>query len=340
MAYRRISLLFTFFAALSVHAAELGDPRISSYKGQALVADIELSGLDDPAAPVQVRVANPDVYRGASINVPPILAALNLSVVRQGTKQFVHVTSNRPVDTDMLHLFLELGQGSARDVRLATLWLTADPHPAPSPVAVVPVAAPVVTPIAAPVTIVAAPAPAPKPEPLHLAAISTALPPSLKPAPQATCSKASAANSACAVLDKKNVALQAKLVGLEGQIKILQAALTPAKAAVAPVEAHAASIIAPIATIKPPPAPVAVMVVPKKSRPPVAKPSATPWLWIGVAAALGLAALGAIVFLLLRRRKARAVVPALPKGPGIMAGVKNRLKARKAAPVIEPAMES
>jgi hypothetical protein len=356
MAYRRIFLLFIFLAALSAHAAELGDPRISSYKGQALVADIELSGLDDPAAPVQVRVANPDVYRGASINVPPILSALNLSVVRQGGKQFVHVTTSRPVDTDMLHLFLELGQGNQRDVRLATLWTAADPHPAPPPVAVVvpppapppapaPVPVPVTTPIAAPVTVVAASVPVskPVPAPLHLAAVSTALPASLKPAPQATCSKASAASNACAVLDTKNVALQAKLVGLEDKIKLLQAALAPAKVAAATVapaaEAHAASIIPPIAKIKPPPEPVPVLVMPKKAKPPAAKPSATPWLWIAVAAAIGLMALGSIVFLLLRRRKAKAVVPSAPKGPGIMAGVKNRLKARKASPV-EPALES
>ena len=134
MAYRRtIPLLAAFLLACHAGAAELGEPRISSYKGQALVADIELSGLDDPAAPVQVRVANPDVYRGASIGVPPVLSALTLAVVRQGGKQFVHVTSNRPVDTDMLHLFLELGQGNQRDVRLATLWLQADPRPAPAP---------------------------------------------------------------------------------------------------------------------------------------------------------------------------------------------------------------
>lgn len=340
MAYRRILPLFIFSLLIvaTAGAAELGEPRVSSYRGQVLVADIELSGLDDPAAPVQVRVANPDVYRGASISVPPLLSALSLSVVRQGGRQFVHVTSNRPVETDMLHLFLELGQGGGRDVRLATLWLTADPRP-PAP-------APPVAPVAAPAPVaVAAVAPAPVPVPAHsvmpLTEVSTALPPSVKRAPSATC-KASAVDNTCAVLDTKNVALRAKLVGLEDKIKLLEATLAPAKGAVA-ATLEAAAVVAPPAAVKAPPEPVAVLVKPKKHKPaaPAPKASSTPWLWIGVAAAVGLAAIGAIVFLLLRRRgKKLPTAPAAPKPPGLMAAVKARLARKKAAPAVEPVTEA
>jgi hypothetical protein len=336
MAYRRISLLL--IAALlagAAGAAELGEPLVSSYRGQALVADIELSSLDDPAAAVQVRVANPDIYRGASMTVPPVLSALTLSVVKRDGKQFVHVTSNRPVDTEMLLLFLELGQGGQRDVRLATLFLTADPRPAPPPPPPVAVVAP--PPVAVP-TPAPAPAPvlAPVPLPLHLAPVSTVLPAALRPA--AIC-KPSASNSACAILDKKNVALQAKLAGLEDKIKQLQATM------VVPEAVHAAApapVVPPIAAIKPPPAPVAVLVTPKKPKPVAHPPSSTPWVWIAVAAAVALAALGAIVFLLLRRRRGKAepAAPGGPKPPGFMDGVRNRLmpgKTAKAEPVLEEA---
>jgi len=342
MAYRRIFLLFiAALCAGGAGAAELGEPRVSSYRGQALAADIELTSLDDPAAAVQVRVASPDVYRGASITVPPVLSALTLSVVKKDGRQFVHVASNRPVDTEMLLLFLELGQGGQKDVRLATLFLTADPRPAPPPpVAVVvppPVAAPapVSVPVPAPVP-ARAPVVAPAPLPLHLAPVSTVLPASLRPS--GIC-KPSSSNSACAILDKKNVALQAKLAGLEDKIRQLQATM------VVPEAVHAAApapIVPPIAAIKPPPAPVAVLVTPKKPRPAVHPPSATPWLWIAVAAAVALAAIGAIVFLLLRRRRGRAepAAPGGPKPPGFMDGVRNRLmpgKAPKAEPVLEEA---
>jgi len=353
MAYRRFTplLLSSLLIAATAGAAELGEPRISSYKGQPLVADIELSGLDDPAAAVQVRVANPDVYRGASMTVPPLLSALSLNVVRQGGKQFVHVTSNRPVDTDMLLLFLELGQGGQRDVRLATLWLTADPRPpAPAPVsgpapAPATLAASAATAAAvAPASVVTAgPAPAPvaaRPAPLHLADVSTALPPSVRSRPAATC-KVAAADNTCAVLDTKNVALQAKLVGLEDTIKKLQAALAPAHAASASVPASvSAPLVAPPAAVKPPPEPVAVLVKPKKPRPAAPAPSPTPWLWIGVAATVALAALGAIVFLLLRRRGKELPSPPAAPGPGFMAGIRQRFARNKAAPAAPPAMEA
>ena len=361
MAYRRfISLLvLSLLAAGGIRAAELGEPRIASYRGQALVADIELSGLDDPAAALQVRVANADVYRGASMSVPPALSSLQLSVVKQGGKQFVHVTSSKPVDTDMLLLFLELGQGASRDVRLATLFLAPDPHPAPPPPPVA-LLVPVVAPTPPPPVMVVQPAPrvelpvhavAVVAAPLHFAAVNTALPASVRPAPVASC-KASSTNQACVVLDTKNVALQAKLTGLENKIKLLEASLAPVAAAapvVKPAEAHASatepkatepkatapapSIIPPLAKITPPPKPVVVKL--KKHKPAEAPPhSTTPWLWIGLAALVGLAAIGAIVFLLLRRRAGRmAAAPSGPKPPGIMAGVRNRLMPAKAAPV-------
>ena len=335
MAYRRILFLLLFSAFARAGAVELGDARVSSYKGQPLVADIELSSLDAAAGAVQVRVANPDVYRGASIGVPPVLSALTLSVVQKGGKQFVHVTSSRPVDTDMLHLFLELGQGGGRDVRLASLALAADPHPAPppppAPVAVItPVIAPAVLPTTLPVPLPATQVAAPAP--LHLAAVNTALPASVRAPASASC-KASSPNNACVVLDKKNVALQAKLAGLENQVKLLEAAMAPAKAEEPPPPAPVVPAIAPV---KPAPAPVPVLVTPKKPRPAPPPPSATPWLWIGVAAVVALAALGAIVFLLLRRRKA---APAASTGPGFMSSIKTRLKRNK-APAAEPALET
>lgn len=155
MLRRSRSLLFTLVltgAALGqVHAAELGDARVSSHIGQQLVADIELAMIDDPAAQVAVRVASPEVYRGAGIALPPVLPSLNLTVMRRDGRQFLHVTSLRPVDADHLHLYLELTDKGQRAVRLATLWLTPDPNPAPP--------APLASPV--PVTLPASAAPVP-----------------------------------------------------------------------------------------------------------------------------------------------------------------------------------
>ena len=126
-----LSTLLLVAAFGTVHAAELGEARVSSHIGQPLVADIELTMIDDPSAAVSVRIANPEVYNGAGFAMPPVLASVNLSVMRRDGRQFLHVTSLRPVDSEHLHLYLELQDKGQRSVRLATLWLTPDPHPAP-----------------------------------------------------------------------------------------------------------------------------------------------------------------------------------------------------------------
>jgi hypothetical protein len=242
------SLALAAFA--SVHAAELGDPRVSSHIGQPLVADVELTLLDDPSTPVQVRVASPEVYNGAGIAMPPVLASLNLSVMRRDGRQFLHVTSLRPVDADHVHLYLELVDKGQRGVRLATLWLTPDPTP---------VAALVASPAPAPAR-VAAPAPAPLSEAALLAQVeraraaraAAAVEPAAAPAaprvpvkrphpapvakapvlpvaqPDAhppACARPAAEAQACAALGAKNDELRARLGQVEDRMKKLQGAL-------------------------------------------------------------------------------------------------------------------
>ncbi|MCS0583888.1 hypothetical protein NX784_20025 [Massilia pinisoli] len=252
---RLILCSLSLAAFVSAHAAELGDPRVSSHIGQPLVADVELTLLDDPATPVQVRVASPEVYNGAGIAVPPVLASLNLSVMRRDGRQFLHVTSLRPVDADHVHLYLELVDKGQRAVRLATLWLTPDPTPAPPPApapAPARVAAP--APLSAPVpdavllaqveraraaraaaaataavegaAVPAAPRPPvrrPHPAP---AAKAPALPVAQPDAHPATCARPAAEAQACAALGAKNDELRARLGQVEDRMKKLQVALT------------------------------------------------------------------------------------------------------------------
>jgi len=246
-------------ALVPVHAAELGDPRVASHIGQPLVADVELTLLEDPATPVQVRVASPEVYNGAGIAVPPVLASLNLSVMRRDGRQFLHVTSIRSVDADHIHLYLELVDRGQRAVRLATLWLTPDPNPAPPPAAV-PAPSPARVPASAPASVpdavllaqverarlvravpVSVPVPAPPAGP-------KAVPPRPRPAPVAkapvlpvpapdvhpqACARPVGEAQACAALGAKNDELRARLSQVEDRMKKLQATLgAPVVAAV------------------------------------------------------------------------------------------------------------
>jgi hypothetical protein len=289
----RLFLFSLAFAALGfAHGAELGDPRVVSHIGQPLVADIELTMLDDAAAPVRVRVASPEVYNGAGIAVPPVLSTLRLSVMRRDGRQFLHVTSPRAVDADHVHLYLELVDKGQRAVRLATLWLTPDPNPAPAPAparepgpVVVPSAGPVPArvPVPASVTDAAllaqverARAAAP-PLPVHMHAHAPVRRPRRAPVTRApalpvahpdvqprACAIPAGEAQACAVLGAKNDELRARLGQVEDRMKKLQvslgapvAAQPPAapddKATVAPDAAAPAAVAA---TAAPPPKPV------------------------------------------------------------------------------------
>jgi hypothetical protein len=253
---RFLSTLAFVTAIGCAHAAELGEVRVSSHVGQPLVADIELALVDDPAAPVSVRLASPEVYNGAGIAMPPVLASVNLSVMKRDGRQFLHVTSLRPVEGEHLHLYLELADKGQRTVRLATLWLTPDPNPAPAPAAA-PVSVPVPVPAtaalhAAAVVAHAEPAPAPapapvpaRPQPRPAASKVHAAPKAAAPAPlpihaslpaaPAVCAQQAEQAKVCAALDGKNAALTAKIGKLEGKVQALQRTLgAPATSATAP----------------------------------------------------------------------------------------------------------
>jgi hypothetical protein len=361
----RLFLFSLAFAALgSAHGAELGDPRVVSHIGHPLVADIELTMLDDDASPVQVRVASPEVYNGAGIAVPPVLSTLHLSVMRRDGRQVLHVTSPRAVDADHVHLYLELVDKGQRAVRLATLWLTPDPNPAPAPApgpVVVPSAGPVPArvPVSASVTDAAllaqverARAAAP-PLPVHMHAHAPVRRP--RPAPVAkapalpvarpdvhprACAIPAGEAQACAVLGAKNDELRARLGQVEDRMKKLQVSLGAPVAAQPPAAPDAAAPVA-AAAVPPPPKPVKPAgprpirsikpIVPHKPPPP--PDDGLPWGWIG--AAIGVLALGgAGAAVVVRRRRAggAAAETSGAAAPALFDKLKARFASRTRAP--------
>lgn len=273
---------------LCAQAAELGDVVVKSHIGQPLVADIELTTLADPAQAVVVRIAHPDVFKGASISMHPVLANMTMSVMKRDGRQFLHITSTKAVESEYVHLFLELADGGRRNVRAATLFLTPDPSPAPPPPKPV-VAAPVAPPVT---SLPAAPAPVPAPIRRVLDKPVAACPVPPAPAPDSTCSS----------IAYKNGLLSAQIVELEEKVKQLELAMR-AKGMELPGEPPAAKAATPAAS----PAVVKAPIVPpppKRGAKKVAD-SGFPWLLVGAIVA-GLLATGAGVWFFLRRRKARA----------------------------------
>lgn len=309
-------------------AAELGDAAVSSYIGQPLAAEIELTGLAEPGAAVTVRNASMDVYKGANIAISPVLPTLSLSVVRRENRQFLRLSSTRAVDAGYLHLFLELSEGGRANVRGTTLWLNPDPAPKPPPAPVVarPVPAPVLTmPAIAPIPAAALPRAMPAP-PAPPAPVVRDSEPARKPVreitltgkPAAACIQTEEQAKACAATEYKNGLLSAQVVELEEKVRQLQRVIeasaastavasatgTPAHggsadaSAVASAAAAAASASAPRPAIPPPP--------PKPAKPLKHEGEGLPWLLIG--GGLGVLALlgGAGWFLMKRRNEAAA----------------------------------
>jgi len=126
----------------SLRAAELGEIKVNSHIGQQLSADIELVDLTAAdLADIQARLANPDVFKGANVAMPPALGGLYISIAKRDNKRFLHLTTLQPVNAEALHLFLELNSGGRQIIRAASLWLTPEPpgqraaNPAATPAA-------------------------------------------------------------------------------------------------------------------------------------------------------------------------------------------------------------
>ena len=283
----------------SAHAVELGEVVVRSHIGQPLVADIELTGFVADGSTVDARLAHPDVFQGANIGMHPVLSSARMSVMRRDGRQFLHITSIAPVQTQYVHLFLDLGEGGRRNVRAASLPLTPDPRPAPPPPPAVPVPAPVAA-AAVPTPL----APAPKPAAPVVKPVAAVVPAAACPKPRYTDEEI----RSCATRDYKNAMLSAQIVELEEKVKALQAALdVPAPAA--PAALPKANAIKP-AKAAPPPIRTAPR---KKAAPAPAKEGAFPWMWIGAALAALAAIAVATIVVLKRRSRVKVVAPERPK---------------------------
>lgn len=306
MACRLPLILTCALLAGAAQAAELGEPRVSSFLGQPLVADIELTMLEDAANPVQVRLAHPDVYRGANIGMPAVLSTLRMSVMRRDGRQFLHLTSLGKVESEHLHLYLELADGAQRSVRLATLWLSPDPNPAPPIPAKAAEPAPPVE--AAPKPAPARPKPAPiKPKPALVPpepARPARLTPEPAPAGGACAPQPRAQVDACVVLGAKNAMLRDQLGQLEDKVKLLQVAAGAA----------------PAASLQTPVTPQQQVHPLKKKKPEPPPEEGSSWLPVALGAGV-LALLAGLVFALRARRAAGRA-----EGPRV--GLGARVKAR------------
>jgi len=356
-----------------VGAAELGEPRISSYIGQPLALELELTALASPATPVQARLAHPDVYRGANIGMPAVLSTLAMRVSQRDGRQFLRVTSSAPVESSRLHLYLDLADGGTRDVRLVTLFIAPNPNP-PAPAVPLPVPAPVPVPAKAPAPVVAdlsaapvsAPAAAPKPitvkprppkppkapKPPHPvtpatpvvaekvapapepAAVTPTSTPVPKPLPVALPASASASAATCAPASSVDNATVCAALDVKNAQLREQIGTLEDKVRVLQVALGAS----PSAVVQDKVAPRAAP-RPSRKRPAPEPEASTPWGWIAGAVVAVLGVAGGTLFLLRRRKRAAPMIQPMPR-TSLMARLRQRFARKTKAPVpVEPQLD-
>lgn len=123
-------LLGWFVLVRPAQAVEFGDTTVSSFIGQPLVAEVELTALTpEESAALQVKQAGRDVYRGANIQFNPVLSGLRWVVQHRDKRQFLRLSTEKPINATYLNMFFELGLKTDYAVRALTVWIEPNPNP-------------------------------------------------------------------------------------------------------------------------------------------------------------------------------------------------------------------
>lgn len=100
-------------------AAGFGKINVGSALGQPLAAEIDLLNVSqDDVAGMQVRLASPDAFREANVEMSPDLASVKFSIEKRPNGQsYIKVTSTQPISEPALNLLVEVVWPSGRLLR-------------------------------------------------------------------------------------------------------------------------------------------------------------------------------------------------------------------------------
>ncbi|NDV13098.1 FimV/HubP family polar landmark protein [Crenobacter caeni] len=109
--------------------AGLGGIQVNSHLGESLRASIPLSGEDARTGDLSVRLASREAFGELGVDYAPALSSLRFSVVRQGGKAYVRVTSSQPLNEPFLRFVVEARTPSGRSLREYTVLLDPADYP-------------------------------------------------------------------------------------------------------------------------------------------------------------------------------------------------------------------
>lgn len=108
----------------TAHAAGLGKLTVLSGLGQPLRAEIALVGVEPgEAESLMPKLASPEAFQQANIELNPALFSLKFAVVKQGSRDIIRVSSTQAMNEPYIDMLLELGGNKGRLVREYTFLL-------------------------------------------------------------------------------------------------------------------------------------------------------------------------------------------------------------------------
>lgn len=118
-----VAVAWLAFASLA-NAAGLGRLTVLSPLGQPLLAEIEIVSLQPGEEDgLTARLASPEAFETAGIDINPALNSLRINLERRDQKPFLRVTTAQPVNEPFLDILIELAWSSGKLVREYTFLL-------------------------------------------------------------------------------------------------------------------------------------------------------------------------------------------------------------------------
>jgi pilus assembly protein FimV len=108
----------------NANAAGLGKLTVLSSLGQPLRAEIELTSVSkDEAGALAAKLASPEAFQQANIDLNAALLSLQFAVEQRGGRQFIRITSTQPLSEPFVDMLMELSSPNGRLIREYTFLL-------------------------------------------------------------------------------------------------------------------------------------------------------------------------------------------------------------------------
>lgn len=118
------ALMAALMQPIAANSAALGDASVRSALGQRLDAELDIASLTAAEAEsVSVKLASPELWSSAGIDLGALQRSLRLSVEKKEGRYLVRIASDLAVNEPFMHLLVELSANGVRTIRQYVLLI-------------------------------------------------------------------------------------------------------------------------------------------------------------------------------------------------------------------------